>query len=397
MFQVNRNSEPATRANIKVIGVGGGGGNAVERMITAGITGVEFIAANTDAQALNKVRATKKIKLGEELTRSLGAGADPNVGREAAQQSAEDIKEVIRGADMLFVTCGLGGGTGTGAAPVIAKIAKEEFDILTVGVVTLPFKFEREMRMKIAMDGLAQLRAVVDSIIVVPNEKLIEMANNSKEKDISVQEAFRIADDVLRQGVQGISDIINYPAEINPDFADVKRVMKNQGLAHLGVGTSMSTERRTRVEEATNAAINNPMLDSTINGAKSFLINVTGPEDFGINELNIASNMITEKSGANPLVIVGTARRTPKDGEAPIVVTVIATGMEETDAGSRPEPEHYAAHDTRRSAAPADESRGREMPQSNTRGDRRASERERPKHDPDELSIPSFLRNNGRK
>ena len=401
MFQVNKNSEPATRANIKVIGVGGGGGNAVERMISAGITGVEFIAANTDAQALNKVRATKKIKLGEELTHSLGAGADPNVGREAAEQSEEDIKEVIRGADMLFVTCGLGGGTGTGAAPVIAKIAKEEFGILTVAVVTLPFAFERETRMKIAMEGLAQLRKVVDSIIVVPNEKLIAMATANKDDDISAREAFRIADDVLRQGVQGISDLINYPAEINPDFADVKKVMMNQGLAHFGVGTSTSTEKRRRVEEATKAAINNPMLDSSINGAKNFLINVTGPNDLGINEINIAANMITEKSGANPLVIVGMAFRPTREDEDPTVsVTVIATGMDE-EGGHRtettPDSERYTAHDTRKSAAPEDETSSAEAPKSTARSEKRTSERERPKHDSDELSIPFFLRNNGKK
>src|SRR5919197_613659 len=261
-------------AVIKVVGVGGGGTNAVNRMIDAGLSGVEFIAANTDAQALQMTDADVKLNIGGQLTKGLGAGANPQVGQAAAAESRDDIKEALKGADMVFVTAGEGGGTGTGAAPVIAEIAKNEIGALTVGVVTKPFEFEGTQRMRSADDGIQRLREVVDTLIVIPNEKLL----NIVERRTTMLEAFRAADDVLRQGVQGITDLITTPGLINLDFADVRTIMADAGSALMGVATSTG---ESRAAEAAKAAISSPLLEQSVEGATGILLNITGGKDLG--------------------------------------------------------------------------------------------------------------------
>src|SRR3712207_6544363 len=257
-------------AVIKVVGVGGGGTNAVNRMVDAGLRGVEFIAANTDAQALAMCDADIKLNIGHELTKGLGAGANPDVGTGAAHESRDDIKEALKGADMVFVTAGEGGGTGTGSAPVIAEIAKQEIGALTVGVVTKPFEFEGSRRMQQALDGIEKLRNEVDTLIIVPNEKLL----NIVERREPISEAFRKADDILRQGVQGITDLITVPGLINLDFADVRAIMADAGSALMGVGTSAG---ESRAGEAAKEAISSPLLEASIDGATGMLLNITGP------------------------------------------------------------------------------------------------------------------------
>src|SRR2546426_12323294 len=259
-------------AVIKVVGVGGGGSNAVSRMIDAGLRGVEFIAANTDAQALGMVDADIKLNIGHQLTKGLGAGANPEIGSGAAAESRDDIKEALKGAAMVFVTAGEGGGTGTGAAPVIAEIAKEEIGALTVGVVTKPFEFEGGRRMQQALDGIDKLRAKCDTLIIVPNEKLLQVV----ERQTSVSEAFRMADDILRQGVQGITDLITTPGQINLDFADVRAVMSEAGSAMMGIG---SASGENRAAEAAQMAISSPLMEESIEGATGRLLNFTGSED----------------------------------------------------------------------------------------------------------------------
>src|SRR3712207_978586 len=268
-------------AVIKVVGVGGGGTNAVNRMIDAGLSGVEFIACNTDAQALQMTDADIKLNIGHQLTKGLGAGANPQVGQGAAAESRDDIKEALKGADMVFVTPGEGGGTGTGSAPVIAEIAKEEIGALTVGAVTKLFEFEGQRRMQRALGGLVQLRANVDTLIIVPNQKLLEIV----ERRTTMQEAFRMADDILRQGVQGITDLITTPGQINLDFADVRTVMSNAGSAMMGIGSANCENRAT---EAATQAISSPLMEQPIEGATGMLLNITGSEDLNLHEVNDA-------------------------------------------------------------------------------------------------------------
>ena len=273
--------ESSNYASIKVVGVGGAGTNAVNRMVDSGLRGVEFIAVNTDKQALQLSKATNKVQIGEKLTKGLGAGANPDVGKRAAEESREELAEIMKGADLVFVTCGMGGGTGTGAAPIIAEIARDQ-GILTIGVVSKPFMFEGRQRMKNAENGIEQLKANVDTLVVVPNDRLLQIVS----KGTTMTEAFKIADDTLRQGIQGISDLIAVPAMINLDFADVRTVMESRGLAHMGIGVGSGENR---MVEAAKQAVSSPMLETSIDGARAVLINITGSPDTSIIEVNEAA------------------------------------------------------------------------------------------------------------
>lgn len=305
-------------AVIKVIGVGGAGGNAVNRMIDEGVQGVSFIAANTDVQALNSNKAENKIQLGPKLTRGLGAGSHPEVGQKAAEESQQTIEEALKGADMIFITAGMGGGTGTGAAPVIAKIARET-GALTVGVVTRPFTFEGPKRSKDAAEGISQLKQYVDTLVIIANNRLLEMI----DKKTPMMDAFKEADNVLRQGVQGISDLITSTDYVNLDFADVKTVMENQGSALMGIGRA-SGENRT--VEATKMAISSPLLEVSIDGAKQVLLNITGGPDLTLFEAQDASDIVSKTAGDDVNIIFGTSINANMGDE--VVVTVIATGID---------------------------------------------------------------------
>ncbi|KRL63474.1 cell division protein FtsZ [Lactobacillus psittaci] len=305
-------------AVIKVIGVGGAGGNAVNRMIDEGVQGVSFIAANTDVQALNSNKAENKIQLGPKLTRGLGAGSHPEVGQKAAEESEQTIEDSLKGADMIFITAGMGGGTGTGAAPVIAKIARET-GALTVGVVTRPFTFEGPKRSKNAAEGITQLKQYVDTLVIIANNRLLEMV----DKKTPMMDAFKEADNVLRQGVQGISDLITSTDYVNLDFADVKTVMENQGAALMGIGRA-SGENRT--VEATKNAISSPLLEVSIDGAKQVLLNITGGPDLTLFEAQDASEIVSKAAGDGVNIIFGTSINANLGDE--VVVTVIATGID---------------------------------------------------------------------
>jgi cell division protein FtsZ len=310
---------PLTGARIKVIGIGGGGSNAVNRMIEAGIEGIEFLVANTDLQALKRSRAPIKIQLGSRLTKGLGAGADPNVGREAALEDTDKIIEVLEGADMVFVTTGLGGGTGTGSAPIIASLATE-LDALTVAVVTKPFHFEGRRRMQQADQGLRELRECVDTVITIPNERLL----HTVDRGVSLADSFKVADDVLRQAVQGISDLITVPGLINLDFADVKSIMQGMGMALMGAGRATGENRAI---EATQQAISSPLLEeATIQGAKGVLINITGGPDLTLFEVNAASSIIRESADDDANIIFGAVIDETLTDE--MKITVIATGFD---------------------------------------------------------------------
>lgn len=304
-------------AQLKVVGVGGAGNNAVNRMIQYGLRGVEFIAVNTDKQALYLSRANQKIQIGEKITKGLGAGADPEIGRKAAEESRDAITEALRGSDLVFITAGMGGGTGTGAAPIIAECAKE-LGILTVGVVTKPFTFEGKVRMSNAINGITNLKDIVDTLITIPNDRLIDTVGN-----VSLSEAFRIADDVLRQGIQGISDLIAVPAMINLDFADVRTIMREKGLAHMGIGVASGDKR---AADAAKQAVASPLLETTINGAKGVLLNISGGADLGLLEVSEAANIIQQYADPEANIIWG-AGIDEEMGEA-VRITVIATGFE---------------------------------------------------------------------
>ena len=323
-------------AVIKVVGVGGGGTNAVSRMVDAGLHGVEFIAANTDAQALAMCDADIKLNIGHESTKGLGAGANPDVGLASASESRDDIKEALKGADMVFVTAGEGGGTGTGAAPVIAEIAKNEIGALTVGVVTRPFDFEGSQRGRQATEGIERLREVVDTLIVIPNEKLLAVV----ERRTTMLDAFREADDVLRQGVQGITDLITIPGLINLDFADVRTIMQDAGSALMGIGTASG---ESRCAEAARAAISSPLLEESVDGATGILLNITGGKDLGLFEVNDAAEIIQAAADPNANIIFGSVIDEGMGDE--VRVTVIGTGFDhrpgrstrrEGSASSRP-------------------------------------------------------------
>src|SRR6187397_2369083 len=306
-------------AVIKVVGVGGGGTNAVNRMIDAGLKGVEFIAVNTDNQALQMTDADIKLNIGSELTKGLGAGANPEVGFAAAEESHDEIKESLKGADMVFVTAGEGGGTGTGGAPIVAEIARDEVGALTVGVVTRPFEFEGSKRAQQAEQGIRQLREKVDTLIVIPNERLLSMV----ERRTSILDAFREADNVLRQGVQGITDLITIPGLINLDFADVRAIMENAGSALMGIGTAAG---ESRASEAAKTAISSPLLEESVEGATGILLNITGGRDLGLFEVNEAAELIHSAADANSNIIFGAVIDEAMTDE--IRVTVIATGFD---------------------------------------------------------------------
>ncbi len=306
-------------AVIKVVGTGGGGTNAVNRMIEAGVKGVEFIAVNTDAQALLMSDADYKVHIGVNLTKGLGAGADPDVGFQAAEENRAEIKEALQGADMVFVTAGEGGGTGTGAAPIIAQISKEEIGALTVGVVTRPFAFEGRKRALVAEEGIKRLKEVVDTLIVIPNDRLLQVA----EKKTSILDAFRIADDVLRQGTQGITDLITVPGLINLDFADVRTIMQEAGSALMGIGVASGDNR---AADAAHAAIASPLLESTIEGAQGVLLSIAGGSDLGLFEVNEAAEVVAQAAHPEANIIFGAVIDDAMTDQ--LRVTVIATGFE---------------------------------------------------------------------
>lgn len=356
-------------AQIKVVGIGGGGNNAVNRMINAGLKGVEFISINTDKQALFLSKANSKIQIGEKITKGLGAGANPEIGEKAANESKDEISQAIKGADMVFITAGMGGGTGTGAAPIIAQIAKD-MGILTVGVVTKPFVFEGRKRMKFAEDGIEALKASVDTLVTIPNDRLLQVT----EKKTSIVEAFKMADDVLRQGVQGISDLITVPGLINLDFADVKTIMLNTGLSHMGIGRASGEGR---AEEATKKAIESPLLETSIEGAKGVLLNITGGADLGLSEVNIAASLIEQSADPDANIIIGAVIDEKLEDE--IVITVIATGFDKSPyvrKKEKTEPTHeYKERTQRQSFQEKQVQHPAEAPS-------------------DELEIPTFLRRN---
>jgi cell division protein FtsZ len=349
-------------AVIKVVGVGGGGSNAVNRMVDASLSGVEFIAANTDAQALLVVDADMKVQIGAESTRGLGAGANPEVGKNAAQESRDELKEALKGADMVFITAGEGGGTGTGGAPIVGELATE-LGALTVGVVTRPFGFEGRRRAEQAHLGIEELRDQVDTLIVIENDRLLQVV----EKRTSIIEAFRMADDILRQGVQGITDLITVPGIVNLDFADVRAIMSEAGSALMGIGTASGENR---AAEAAHTAVSSPLLESSIEGATGILLNISGPADMGLFEVNEAAEVVTSAADQNANVIFGAVIDESLNDE--VRVTVIATGF------------GPGAHRRRRRAAVEEEAPAR-------RPDREAEEQpfEVPQ---DVLEVPSFLR-----
>ena len=356
-------------ATIKVIGVGGAGNNAVNRMVEAGIKSVEFIAVNTDRQALNMSKANSKIQIGEKLTRGLGAGANPDIGAQAAEESKAEIAEILKGADMVFVTAGMGGGTGTGAAPLVAATAKE-LGILTIGVVTKPFTFEGKKRLAQAERGIANLKGKVDTLVVIPNDKLLQVI----DRKTSIVEAFRMADDILRQGVQGISDLIAVPGLINLDFADVKTIMLNQGMAHMGIGRASGENR---AEDAAKQAIQSPLLETSIEGARGVIINITGGSDIGLHEANTAAELVQRSADPEANIIFGTVTDDSMGDE--IQITVIATGFEKEDE-KRPSLSGYEN-------IVADTWRKRNTTSS-------SSISQTTDNDPNNLDIPSFLRKN---
>ncbi len=364
-------------AVIKVVGVGGGGTNAVNRMVDAGLHGVEFIAANTDAQALAMCDADIKLNIGHELTKGLGAGANPDVGHGAAAESRDEIKEALKGADMVFVTAGEGGGTGTGAAPVIAEIAKNEIGALTVGVVTRPFTFEGAQRGRQAQEGIQELRDSVDTLIVIPNEKLLAIV----ERRTTILEAFREADNVLRQGVQGITDLITIPGLINLDFADVRTIMHDAGTALMGVGVAAGENRAI---EAAKVAISSPLLEESVEGATGILLNMTGGRDLGLFEVNEAAEIVASAADANSNIIFGAVIDEEMADE--VRVTVIATGFDQ----NRP------ATSARRSAPARERSADPPPAPAAPRRDRDVtlddSQRSSLEISEEEIDIPAFLR-----
>ena len=330
---VDENTMADGTATIKVIGVGGAGTNAVNRMVDSGIRGVEFIAVNTDRQALLLSKASSKIQIGEKITRGLGAGANPDIGAQAAEESKAEITEALRGADMVFVTAGMGGGTGTGAAPIVASCAKE-MGILTIGVVTKPFTFEGKKRLTQAERGIESLKGKVDTLVVIPNDKLLQVI----DRKTSIVEAFKMADDVLRQGVQGISDLIAIPGLVNLDFADVKTIMLNTGMAHMGIGRASGENR---AEDAAKQAIQSPLLETSIEGARGVIINITGGSNLGLHEVNTAAELIQRSVDPEANIIFGAVIDESLDED--IVITVIATGFEKEDENMTQMPEQEEA------------------------------------------------------
>ena len=376
MLQFEVNVED--NAQIKVVGVGGGGGNAVNRMIEAGLKGVSYIVVNTDKQALNSSVAETKVQIGEKLTRGLGAGANPEIGMKAAEENLDEITKHFDGVDMVFITAGMGGGTGTGAAPVIAKAAKEQ-GILTVGVVTKPFTFEGKRRRDHAELGIEYLKQYVDSL-VVPNDRLLQIS----EKNTTMKEAFSMADDVLRQGVQGITDLIAESGVINLDFADVKTVMSNRGIAHMGVGVGRGENR---VIDAVKEAIGSPLLETSIDGAKAILLNIMGGYDLGMLEANEAADLIEKAAARDANIIFGASIK--EDLEDEIRITVIATGFgDEGESAVQESAEAAPATHVNQSAAAA-ESAPEKREESSEQAHETAVQEERSSDD--DIEVPDFL------
>ncbi|QFT88785.1 Cell division protein FtsZ [Bacillus sp. THAF10] len=376
-------------ATIKVIGVGGGGNNAVNRMIEHGVQGVEFIAVNTDAQALNLSKAEVKMQIGGKLTRGLGAGANPEVGKKAAEESKEQLEEVLKGADMVFVTAGMGGGTGTGAAPVIAQIARD-LNALTVGVVTRPFTFEGRKRATQAAGGIGAMKEAVDTLIVIPNDRLLEIV----DKNTPMLEAFREADNVLRQGVQGISDLIATPGLINLDFADVKTIMSNKGSALMGIGVATGENR---ASEAAKKAVSSPLLETSIDGAQGVLMNITGGTNLSLYEVQEAADIVASASDQEVNMIFGSVINENLKDE--IIVTVIATGFSEAEInhakqGGRPVFGAQKAP-TQKPQSPQREQRREEPVYQGQEEPRRPQNQGNQQEET--LDIPTFLRNRNRR
>jgi cell division protein FtsZ len=366
-------------ARIRVVGVGGGGSNAVNRMVAEKVSGVDFVAVNTDAQALLLSNAPTRVRIGEKLTRGLGSGGDPQQGEKAAQESIEDLYEVLKGSDMVFITAGMGGGTGTGAAPVAAKVAREQGS-LTIGVVTRPFTFEGSKRSLVAEQGIEKLREHVDTLIVIPNDRLLELT----DKRVTLTESFRMADDILRQGIQGISELITVPGLINLDFADVRTIMSEGGAALMAVGSGTGDDRaRLAAEEA----ISSRLLDVTIDGARGILFNITGGSSMSLFEVNQAAAIIRDTAHPDANLIFGAVIDESLSDE--LRITVIATGFERHTPRRQALPHHYSRSDSvaagnRPAAAPpADQSPARAQP---------AQQPLQPRFAPNNLDIPAFLR-----
>ncbi|WP_062197778.1 cell division protein FtsZ [Massilibacterium senegalense] len=375
-------------ATIKVIGVGGGGNNAVNRMIEHGVQGVEFIAVNTDSQALNLSKASTKLQIGEKLTRGLGAGANPEVGKKAAEESKEQIQEALKGADMVFVTAGMGGGTGTGAAPVIAETARE-LGALTVGVVTRPFTFEGRKRQGQAANGIMDLKEKVDTLIVIPNDRLLEIV----DKNTPMLEAFREADNVLRQGVQGISDLIAVPGLINLDFADVKTIMSDRGSALMGIGIATGENR---AAEAAKKAISSPLLETSIDGAQGVLMNITGGMNLSLFEVNEAAEIVASAADQDVNMIFGSVIN--EDLKDEIIVTVIATGFD--DQAILNPTSQIGKGVSQKHVRPTQQT-GNQAPQATQSADKIISQQEQEIQrvtpvSNDELDVPAFIRNRNR-
>jgi cell division protein FtsZ len=378
-------------AKIRVVGIGGGGSNAVDRMIEAGLMGVEYLAMNTDMQVLDLSAADKKLQIGEALTRGLGTGGNPDLGRQAAEESRQDIMMTLDGADMVFITAGMGGGTGTGASPIVAEVSKE-MGALTVGVVTKPFAVEGKRRSQLAEEGIQRLKQNVDTLIVIPNDRLLDMS----DRDLSLQEAFRLADTVLQQGVRGISEVIVVPGLINLDFADVKAVMVDAGTAMMGIGES---DGENRAVDAAQAAIASPMLETDVAGATSVLMNVTGGSDLSLAEVQAAAAIVLEAAGGNDAegvdLTIGAVIDEKMQGQ--VRITVLATGFD-AEAPRRPEPEPEEPTP----APPASERRADIFREAeDNEGHRREESRDRrkaafsddmPTYDEDDVDIPAFLR-----
>lgn len=385
MLQFELNDENI--AKIKVIGVGGGGCNAVNRMIDSGMKGIQFMAINTDKQALSGSKAETKIQIGEKLTKGLGAGANPEVGQKAAEENIDDLQKFISGADMVFITAGMGGGTGTGAAPVIAKAAKD-MGILTVGVVTKPFTFEGKKRRQHAELGIKFLKSYVDSLVVVPNDKLLQIA----DKNTTMVQAFSMADEVLKQGVQGISDLIADSGMINLDFADVKTVMSDRGIAHMGVGRASGDDR---VVNAVKQAIESPLLETSINGAKAVLVNIMGGYDMGMLEVSEATSQIEEAADEDCILIFGSSVKEELQDE--IVITIIATGFEDKNIEITPLSQGRGVNSTRvakTEAASVQEAPAQEEPVKEMTAEEK-EEQEFKERLTSEFKIPDFLKGAG--
>lgn len=376
-------------AVIKVVGVGGGGNNAVDRMIEDNMDGVEFVAVNTDVQDLSKSKASTKIQIGEKLTRGLGAGGNPEIGEKSVEETKEEIARALTGADMVFITAGMGGGTGTGAAPKIAEISKQ-LGILTVGVVTKPFNFEGKKRMTNAERGVSELRKNVDTLVIIPNQRILSIV----DKKTPIIEAFRKADDILRQGVQGISDLISKPGVINLDFADVKTVMENKGIAHMGIGHGKGDNK---AEEAAKAAIQSPLLETKIDGARSVLINFSGDSNLGLLEADEAANLIRESIDPEAEIIFGTTINDDLKDE--VVVTVIATGFDGDVKGLPPTNMRgiFNIGDARPVQKPAEDTEQTDADEASKQQDLKRKEldsfRATDFGDGDEIQIPTFIKN----